>query len=208
MADAPQTNQPDWSQTNTYLLEGLKNSRDGNTWQAFVERYRPMIIAYAQRSFGLSRADAEDAAQEALNAFFERYTSGAYDRDKGRLRKWLFGIATNQIKNLLRKNAKRPEVLSTKTTGPGSMDYVPDDSQLEETWKQEWQIALFRQCFDEVRRQVDEKTINAYVLYAERHLPVDQVAAQLGMTINAVYLAKHHVLRRIREMINNMEELW
>lgn len=195
--------------TSTSLLEGLKDPGNGDTWRAFVERYRPMLVSYARRSFGMSRADAEDAAQEAMNAFFEQYMKGAYDRDKGRLRKWLFGIATNKNRALLRKNARTPEIqVSGQTTSTGFMDRVPDDTQLEQAWDKEWQRAIFRQCFEEVRHELDEKTINAYIQYAKEQQPAETVAAELGMSINAVYLAKHHVLKRIRDMIPTMEEVW
>ena len=65
-----------------------------------------MIERYAAR-FNLKRADAQDAAQQTLIAFCNAYQQDKYQKEKGRLRVWLFGIARNQIRNLVRKNRLR-----------------------------------------------------------------------------------------------------
>ena len=195
--------------TSTSLLSGLKSPDNHSIWQEFVERYRPTIVGYARKTFGLSAADAEDATQETLNAFFEAYQKGAYDPEKGRLRNWLFGIASRQLKNFVRQKARGPEVgVPDASTGTAFLARIPDDDRLEEKWIQEWRRGVYRQCFEEVRRQLDVKTIEAYVNYAERGVAAENVAAELSMTTNAVYLAKHIVLRRIREMVPKMEEIW
>ncbi len=195
--------------TSISLLQGLKDPANRPTWQDFVGRYRPMIVGYGRKNFGLSREDAEDAAQEALNAFFEAYTKGGYDPQKGRLRKWLFGIATNQLRNFVRKKAQHREVrVEDSDSGSGFLANIPDDDTLETAWTEEWQRAIFKQCFEEVRRQLDPRTIAAYVLYVEEDRPAQEVARQLNTSPNAVYLAKFQVLRRIRELIPQMEHIW
>ena len=72
--------------TNTILLAGLEKPENCTVWQQFVDRYRPLVMHYAQNRFGLGLHDAEDAAQNTLAAFAEAYQKGQYDRDKGRLR--------------------------------------------------------------------------------------------------------------------------
>ncbi len=197
------------TRTSTSLLSGLKNPDNRTIWEEFVNRYRPMVMSYARKNFDLSAADAEDAAQDALNAFFEAYCKGAYDRDKGRLRNWLFGIATRQIKNFVRRKARSPEVrVPDGSTGTAFMARIPAGAELEEKWQEQWQRAVFKKCFEEVRCQLDAKTIEAYIKYAEKREAAEKVASELGMTTNAVYLAKHNVLRRIREMIPKMEEIF
>ena len=55
--------------TSTTLLQGLKDPANEVVWQQYVERYRPLIVRYAQ-AVGLAAADAEDVAQESFVTVF------------------------------------------------------------------------------------------------------------------------------------------
>lgn len=196
--------------TSTDLLRGLERSDNRQVWQQFVDRYRPLIVRYAQKVAGMPADDADEAAQASLIAFAEAYQRGCYDREKGRLRKWLFGIATNQIKNLARKRALNREVqIPDGTTGMGFMSgIIDDDSELEKKWEEDWRQGAYQQCLLEVRGHFDAKTVEAFVQYAQKGRPAQEVAQELGISRNAVFLAKHKILKRIRELIPVMEEAW
>lgn len=193
--------------TNTELLNGLRRSDNRMVWQQFVERYQPVIERYAVR-FGLSQADAQDAAQQALIEFSASYQAGKYDREQGRLRSWLFGIARNQMRNLRRKRGRGERQVIDETNATGFFDRLPDDDELEKAWDEEWRQSVVRQCLEEVRREVDAKTIEAFELFAWKGFSAQEVAARLEMTPNAVFIAKHRVLRRIRELADQMEDIW
>jgi DNA-directed RNA polymerase specialized sigma24 family protein len=55
---------------------------------------------------------------------------------------------------------------------------------------------------------VDEKTMQAFRLYAMEQWPPGEVSAQLGLSRNAVYLAKNHVLSRMRDLQRQMEAIF
>jgi RNA polymerase sigma-70 factor (ECF subfamily) len=195
--------------TNTHLLQGLRSPQNHSIWRDFVARYRPMIVSYARKSFGLSIEDAEDAAQITLADFAEAYRDGQYDREKGRLRKWLFGIATNRLKSFARGRARNREVQVADASGAtGFMPRIRDDDRLEAAWDQEWRQAVLRQCMEEIRFQFDAKTVEAFELYVLKDLPAKEVADRLEMSRNAVYLARHHILKRFQEILPRLEETW
>lgn len=195
--------------TSTDLLDGLKNPANQSAWDLFVNRYRPLVVSYAQQAFGFGHEDAEDAAQIALADFARAYQAGQYEQDKGRLRKWLFGIATRRIRNLARQKARNREVqVADASSGTGFLPRIPADDQLEQAWETEWRHAVMQQCVEEIRFQFDGKTVDAFELYVSQEVPASKVAEKLGMTENSVYLAKHHILKRIRELLPRMEEIW
>lgn len=193
--------------TSTALLEGLKAPDNSTVWLEFDNRYRPMITRYARR-FGLTDQDAQDAAQQTLIAFCDSYRQGKYDRDKGRLRIWLFGIARNQILNTRRKKRGREVQVADASQATGFFDKIEDEDQLEQAWNEEWRQAVLRQCLEAVRKEFDGKTVEAFELFAWKGLPAQEVAEQLGMTANAVFLVKHRVMKRIRELLPAMEDIW
>ena len=194
--------------TNTVLLEGLRSAGNDTIWAQFVDRYRPMIVKYAQR-LGLNESDAQDAAQHALIAFCTAYQDGKYDREQGRLRVWLFGIARNQIRNLARKRRRRGEVqVGSDGSQTDFFAQLDDENHMENLWEQEWRNAVFRQCLEEVRREVEPRSVEAFELFAWKGWSAQKVAEHLDMTPNAVFIAKHRIMKRIRELLPKMQEVF
>jgi RNA polymerase sigma-70 factor (ECF subfamily) len=191
--------------TSAELLRGLADSANRTAWQDYVDRYRPVLLQYAAR-LGISAADAEDVAQQTLVAFLEGYRAGRYDPHKGRLRHWLFGIATNTARAWRRGRARLP--LQPADTGTSFLDGVADDRELEALWDVEWRASLVEHCLALVRDEVQDKTWQAFDRFACRDEPAAAVARDLGMTENAVYGAKRRVLDRVRELAQELGESW
>lgn len=190
--------------TTSFMLERLKDPDDRAIWKQFVERYQPLIIRSARR-FGLKEEDAQDAAQHTLMAFFTAYRDGKYDREKGRLRHWLFGIARHWILNVFEKRRPREVGIATPSDQTGFFARIPADDQLEAIWEHEWRETTLQQCLVQVHQEFDEKTFKAFTMFAHDGMPARQVAEQLDMTTNAVFIAKHRILKRIRELLPEME---
>ena len=193
--------------TNTQLLDDLRNPGNETVWQQFVNRYMPMIVKYAVRA-GLRSADAEDAAQQTMIAFCTAYQQGKYDREKGRLRFWLYGIARNQIKSVFKRRAKQEVQVAEDTAQTDFFARQPAEADLERVWEEEWREAVLRQCLEEVHREFDAKSIEAFELFAWKGLPAQEVAERLDMTPNAVFIVKSRILKRIRELVPDMEKIW
>ncbi len=192
--------------TNTTLLEGLRDPTNRTVWQHYVERYRPLIVRYA-RKLGVPEGEAEDAAQAALLAFSSAYRDGKYDRAKGRLSSWLFGIATNQIRDWKRSHRAREERAGAVEAEEALAGLAGED-ELHEVWEREWRDAVLWECLKLVRAEVMPETFRAFELFALQERPAEQVAQELGMTANAVFGAKRRVLQRVGELMPLIEDDW
>jgi RNA polymerase sigma-70 factor (ECF subfamily) len=188
--------------TSTHLLEALRDPGNRTVWRNYVERYRPVVVAHARR-LGLSDTDAEDVAQETLVAFCQAYRDGKYDRSKGRLRDWLFGIARNQLRNWCRRRGAEAPAASS-----GVFEGLAAEDEWEQLWERQWRDAVLRQCLEEIRAEVDPRTFEAFERFASQGWPAQRVAEHLGVTTNAVFLAKHRILKRVRELLPHLEEVW
>lgn len=194
--------------TSTSLLEGLERADNRTVWEKFVGRYRPAIFKWACQ-LGLRDDEADDAAQETLHAFAKAYSEGRYERDKGGLRSWLFGIAHNCIKNALRQRPEHVQIVDPlDKTGFFEREPDPDPDHLKETWEKEWQQTVLRQCLEEIRQTLAPKTVEAFELFAWKGWTAERVAEHLGMSENAVYLAKFKILKRIQALLPRMTEIW
>ncbi len=194
--------------TSTTLLNGLRDPANRTVWDGYVGRYRPLVVRTAKR-FGLSSEDAEDVAQIALTEFAEAFRRGSYDRARGRLRSWLFGIVRNQVRNWVRRRATpsgdrgaagAPDVISSREPE------APDE--LDRIWDEEWRDSILAHCLSEVRQEVEPATFEAFRRFAIDGRPAEEVARDLGMSPNAVFGAKRRILRRLRELRPFMEEIW
>jgi RNA polymerase sigma-70 factor (ECF subfamily) len=190
--------------TTTQILEGLKTAHDESAWTEFCSHFQPFIVEFA-RKLGLSNAEAEDAAQETMTAFFKAYKEGKYDQDKGRLSNWLFGIARRVILNL---RGRRPleKLIADKATGTSFWDMVQDDRTLDRTWEIQWQQMVLKRCMEQVRQEFDPKVFSAFRHYAIDQFSIEEVCQRFDMSRNAVYISKSRILSRMRELKKQFEE--
>ena len=177
--------------TSTTLLEGLMNPANATIWRQWIDRYRPVVVRFAQRA-GVGE-DAEDVAQAALIEFARAYREGRYERKRGRLRSWLFGIARHHVLRWRRKRDGEAELV------PLPPDRAAPDP-LETVWDEEWRVAVVQQCLVAVRGEFSPSTLDAFERFVLGDRAAAEVAAELGLSENAVFGAKRRVLRRLREL--------
>ncbi|MCH2149457.1 MAG: sigma-70 family RNA polymerase sigma factor [Phycisphaerales bacterium] len=191
--------------TTTALLDGLFNADDGVVWQVFDERYRPIMVGVGRR-LGLSDSEAEDVAQETLLQFLRDYRANRYDREKGRLRGWIAGIARHRVIDYQRKRGRRKE----KSGGLSSLLEVPDEAGIAELWDLELERSILRQSVEELRRtsRTSEKSIKAFEMVIFERRPVEAVAEELGMKTHDVYVARSRVTTRLREIAERLRALY
>lgn len=179
---------------------------DERLWQEFVSRYQPMLVSFG-RKFGLSEQDAADAAQDTLLAFAVGHRDGKYDRNKGRLRTWLLGIAMNKVREIRRKGRK--EFLQVDDGDRTRLiDQIEDDRTTSEVWEEEWRQAVLEACLREVREQVEPRTMKAFELFVMEEWPAEKVAQELGVSTNTIFKAKRRVLTRMHQTYKYLEANW
>lgn len=190
--------------TSTALLEGLSDPANASVWREFDERYRPILLAFARR-MGLNDVDAADMAQEAMLRFVKAYREGQYDRSRGRLRSWLTGMARNSLRDMRRRIERRGE-----RRGLSALEALPGEEEMEAAWDAECERAVLRRGLDELRTttRTDERTIQTFErLMLDDRAPAD-VAREMSITLNEVYVAKHRCLRRLRDIVRRLERAY
>ncbi len=189
--------------TTTTILHGLRDPRNDRAWERFVSRFRDPLVAFARRA-GLSNADADDAAQETLVELARSLREGRYDRDKGRLSAWLFGIAHRCILRHRQREARSRE----RTIDDHAMHAIEqptDEKSVEDLWNTEWERWAWTACLELARAEFEPATLRAFLLVVQSERAAESVAEELGVPVKAVYNAKHRVLKRLRELRDELE---
>lgn len=194
----------DWVTTSA-ILDRLTDFNDRAMWDRFDARFRRPIVAFG-RKLGLSQAAAEDAAQETMLAFARAYREGKYDRTQGKLRSWLFGIAYRQVASARRSRGQARMVQMESNEAGSPWGNVADEHQASAAWEVEWERETLEACTERVQEEVAKKTYRAFeMVVREDRAPAD-VAEELGMSMDAVYVSKHRVLKRLAELASEYED--
>src|SRR5262245_53696730 len=194
MADIPDTR--------ASLLVRLRDPTDETAWAEFVDLYAPLVYAYVRKQ-GLQDADAADLSQEVLLAFAAAVSRLEYDPRRGAFRNYLFTVVRHQLSDW--RGAGR-----NRTRGSGDTDTLraleqhPAAAEVAQ-WETEWQQRVFAWACEQVRREVAESTWLAFWRTAHGR-PCKEVAAELGQSVTAVYIARSRVFARLKELVRSVPE--
>jgi len=190
-------------QTRASLIVRLADGRDERAWSQFVEIYAPLVFHFARRR-GLQEADAADVTQEVLAAASRALARGQYDRRKGTFRGWLLTIARNETSTLLAAGQRREQPGGGTAAQVRLASVAAQDE--DASWEADYEQRLFAWAAERVKSEVHAATWRAFERTAIDRASGETVAAELGMSIGAVYLAKSRVMKRLRELVRQIDD--
>jgi RNA polymerase sigma-70 factor (ECF subfamily) len=187
------------SQTPASLLNRLREAPgDGEAWRHFDDLYRPLLTSWLQRH-GLQAHDRDDLLQNVLAAVVRELPGFPYDPAKGRFRDWLRAILANRLRAFWRECRARPRATGDSGFQVQVLEQLEDPaSELSRRWDQEHDRHVVRRFLEVVRRDFAPRTWQAFERLLAGEKPA-AVAADLGLSRNAVYLARAGILKRLRE---------
>jgi RNA polymerase sigma-70 factor (ECF subfamily) len=185
------------SQTSASLLDRLQQHPDAAAWQRLLDLYTPLIRAWLRRH-ALAGADSDDLVQEVLAVVVRRLPEFRHNSRQGAFRAWLRAITVNCLRDFWKAQRLRP-------AATGDSDFLEVLAQLEDPasglsrlWDQEHDAHVGRRLLEMIEPQFEAKTWTAFRRVALDGAAADAVAAELGMSVNAVFIAKSRVLARMR----------
>ena len=195
----------DWVTTST-IIHDLRDLSNETAWQSFVERFHGPVVRFVA-GLGFSAEDAQDVGQESLAAFAEGLRSGRYDRQRGKLRAWLFGIAYKQALRQRQATARRERLIDRGEAAERVVAEMPDEKSAGEQWNTLWERFLVQECFRQIRKEFQPANVRAFELIVREGHSAKEAAEAVGTTTRAVYNAKHRILTRMRELRAQLEKM-
>jgi len=188
--------------TSVSLLDRLRAARpDDAEWLRLEAIYQPLIRRWLGRVPGLGD-EAADLTQEIFLVMvreiprFERHREGSF-------RAWVRQITVNVLRNHRRRHLRRPVVGLDPCNA--FLDGLADsNSELAREWDLDHDRQIFQKLQMVVRPEFSPTTWEAFRRFALDGLPAAQVAAELGLSVNAVTLAKSRILKRLREVAGDL----
>jgi RNA polymerase sigma-70 factor (ECF subfamily) len=174
--------------TQPSLVLRLRDHSDGAAWNEFVDVYSPLIYDFC-RTRELQSSDAADVTQEVLLRLSKAVRNFEYDRSKGLFRDWLARIVLNEIRRYAKK-------LSQLVVSSEELD--KDCGELASSWNEQFQQHIFAKALDRAKSRFNEETWAMFEMSWLKKLPAQQVAQDLGISIERIYVARSRVLKRLR----------
>ena len=178
--------------TSLTLLGQLRLPDPADAWARFVRLYSPLLRTWAHRQ-GFQDADADDLVQEVLVKLMNELPRYSRTAD-GTFRGWLARVTANAGHDFRRRKATRPLPAADGLSGVGAQAEFEEAEYRRELVASG--LALLRGEFPPTMWQAFERT-------AVRNEPPSHVAADLGMSKGAVYVAKSRVLARLRQVVTD-----
>jgi RNA polymerase sigma-70 factor (ECF subfamily) len=179
--------------TSATLLERLRDLEDRAAWDRLLALYTPLIRGWLALRVP-QPADVDDLAQQVFTVLLEKFPTFAHSGRPGAFRAWLRGICLNRLRMFWRTRppAAGPEALP---------EDLPATDDLEAHWDREHDAQVLRRALELIEPEFRPATWRAFRLLALEGAAPEAAAAELGMTVNAVFIAKSRVLRRLRDEV-------
>ncbi len=168
------------------LTDKTQSSYRG-AWEEFVRLYTPLLLHWAHR-LGLQEHDASDLVQEVLLLLVRKLSAFRHDPRKS-FRGWLRTVLLNKWRD------GRATVTPVPLEGEAEPAAPADAQALEE---REYRLYVLGRALRLMQAEFEPATWQACWDTVVCDRPAAEVAEGLGLSVNAVYLAKSRVLARLR----------
>ena len=190
-------------ETSLSLLQRLRRDQTDADWRKLIEIYRPFVFQRVS-TYPLLVDQAEDIVQEVLMVLMRELPS--FERQRtGSFRAWFRQIVLNQLRKASRKTKGAPLAAGQSEALWAQIEQLADpSSELTESFDREHDKAVFRHAAEQVKSEVKDTTWYAFRRHAMDGENAQDVATDLGISLNSVLLAKSRLTRRIREEVRGM----
>lgn len=179
------------------LLNQLRGSAMPEVWRRFVYLYEPLIHRWAGQ-LGLQDADRADLVQEVLMTLLRALPNFQHDAQRS-FRGWLHTIAVNKWKDFRRKRIPAP-----LSDGDGRWNALVGNDFALDFAEDDYRKFVAGRALQLIRSEFQPATWQAFWAAVVDERPAAEVAKELGITANAVYLACGRVVRRLRVELDGL----
>lgn len=186
------------NETSISLLHRLQCSPESENWDRLARLYAPLIRTWL-RKYDVQDSDADDLVQEVLLAVSKDVSKFEHGGKPGAFRGWLKTILLNRLRKFWRSRDRRPQARGDSDLDARLAQLDDPASELSQIWNREHDQYVLRQLLTLTEPHFTPTTWKAFCRVALEGAKADVVAQEMGISLNAVCLAKSRVTRRLRQ---------
>ena len=189
--------------TSTGLVNGVKG-HDGEAWRRLAHLYGPLVYQWCRQQ-GLQASDAEDVVQEVFLTVAAKVPLFRHDRPDDTFRGWLWTITRHKLGHWIRRQrVKEQPAGGTDAQRRLQAAAMPEELSGSASANDAGAVAgVYQRALQLIRTEFEDRSWEAFRRLVLEGQGAADVAADLGMTRNAVYVTKSRILRRLREVLGD-----
>ena len=194
-------------ETRSSLIQRLKATINGESWEEFFHTYWELIYNVARRA-GLSEADAQDIVQETILKVHNSLDRFEYNRKRGTFKGWLRTVTRSRLNDFFKKQQRRPALNQPLEEAAGELQNPedPEGPEIEKIWDEEWNRNLIQAALSRTKKLSSPKQFQIFKCHYIDEWTVRETCRTLGVNAAQVYMAKQRVGKIFREAVETLQE--
>jgi RNA polymerase sigma-70 factor, ECF subfamily len=184
--------------TSKSLLAKARDCSDQAAWRRLSELYEPLILNWTRPNVA-QRADAEDVVQEVLTTLIRELPRFDHNERAGAFRAWLRAITVHRLRAYWDKRDTRSAASGSGEAHDALAQLADPTGPLARSWDEEHDRHVTQSLLRSIQLEFKPATWRAFERQVQDGQPASEVAEALGLSVNAVLIAKSRVLKRLRE---------
>lgn len=194
-------------ETRSSLIQRLKATINGESWEEFFHTYWELIYNVARRA-GLSEADAQDIVQETILKVHNSLDRFEYNRKRGTFKGWLRTVTRSRLNDFFKKQQRRPALNQPLEEAADELQNLedPEGPEIEKIWDEEWNRNLIQAALSRTKKLSSPKQFQIFKCHYIDEWTVRETCRTLGVNAAQVYMAKQRVGKIFREAVETLQE--
>jgi len=184
------------------LLMRLRQPNADEAWRRFVDLYTPFLLHLLVNRMRTNADDAQEVVQEVFITLLRTLPTFNYDPNRGKFRGYLRRVCASRLNERRRKQ-------NTKAADEAELMNVADarvESAIERFWDDDHNRFLVRRLLAVMKAEFETATWRCCWECVVNGRSAADVAKELGLSENAVWIRKCRVIKRLRQEMAGMME--
>jgi len=200
------TGQSNYLDTQTRLIEALRNTVEGVSWGEFFSVYDKMIYSIARKK-GLSHEDSQEVTQETIIKAHKNIKK--YDPARGTFRNWLGVITKSCVTDCVRKRGRRLPAGWQSPSGEDDIlmfDLADPDDQFNKEWNEQADKYMGEMALERLRLVVKPRDFQVFHCAKILEWNTERICDSLGITANNMYQIINQVSKKCDEIVSGLQK--
>lgn len=189
--------------TSLSLLYRAQDSSDRESWNQLVALYVPLLQNWLRR-YDVQSSDADDIIQEVLIALSKQLPSFEHSGRDGAFRKWLRLTLVHRLKGYWKTRGRLPSAQGGSDPQRMLAELEDPATVITEIWNRDHDRHVLRQTLAKIQPRFASTTWQAFYAATVEGTPAKEIAKNLGISANSVFVAKSRVLSHLRREVEGL----